>query len=731
MIRRALVGAACAALVGCGSGDGDRAPAPGGDVAGRLLPAYRSQIVVERLDVGGARDAFELETVAGRLVIRGTSGVAVASGLNHYLKRVGNGHLSWGGDRLDLGPALPAVDGVVRVQTAHPYRYAYNFTVHGYTTPYWDWSRWERELDLIAAHGFNHVLVGPGLEEVVVRTFTRFGYSAEELRDWIALPAHQPFQWLGNLAGVGPPLSAQLVSARATLGRRIADRMRELGIAPVVPGYYGVVPPGFAERNPGADVRGQGRWLDTYARPDLLNPAARPHFDAVADAYYSAVHGVLGATAHFAADPFHEGGDTSGIDFAAAAVAIQQAMQRAHGDAVWVIQAWLGNPRAPLLDALDPGHALVVDLWGDEVPSYPVTAGAGAAFHGVPWVWSIIQNFGGRSGLNGNLAVIAQQYGAGGAFTDARRGRLTGLGATMEALEQNPVVLDLLAEMIWRQPADGALDIEQWIRDYADRRYGTPLEAARRAWSTLLQTAYATTPGAPQGPIESIVCARPGLEVARTSGFGPGRGPFYDPALLERALGDLLAARTVLAGVDPYAFDVVDLTRQVLANRARVLLAEIRQAVAADDAATVDALANAFLALIEDQDRLLATRPELLLGRWLQAARGWGATAAEADALEHNARMILTTWSEDDSVLRDYAHREWAGLLGDYYYRRWRAFFDALVAGRADPDFFAIESAWVREADPDGSAYPVEPHGDAVDVAVELYQKYVILIPSP
>src|SRR5262245_40222876 len=102
MLRRfRLVAAAAACLAACGGGhdDGDGTSAAG-DVVGRLLPAYRSQITVEPLDPGAAADAFELETAGGRLIVRGSSGVAVASGVNHYLKHFGNGHLSWGGDRL-------------------------------------------------------------------------------------------------------------------------------------------------------------------------------------------------------------------------------------------------------------------------------------------------------------------------------------------------------------------------------------------------------------------------------------------------------------------------------------------------------------------------------------------------------------------------------------------------------------------------------------------------------
>ena len=43
------------------------------------------------------------------------------------------------------------------------------------------------------------------------------------------------------------------------------------------------------------------------------------------------------------------------------------------------------------------------------------------------------------------------------------------------------------------------------------------------------------------------------------------------------------------------------------------------------------------LELIRDVDRLLASRPEFLLGRWLDGARSWGRSRAERERLEWNA----------------------------------------------------------------------------------------------
>jgi alpha-N-acetylglucosaminidase len=721
-------------LWGCSTGSGGSGDeSVEGALVLRLLPQYAEQIRVERIAADEGRDTFELESSGRTLVIRGSSGVAVASGLNHYLKRFGNGHLSWGGDRVDLAESLPPVDGVVRVTSPHANRYIYNFTVTGYTSPHWEWAEWEREIDLIAAHGFNMALVPIGNEKVTIRALEQYGYTSEEIREWIVGPAYQPWQWMGNIQSEGPALSEDLVERRATLGRMIADRMRELGITPIVPGFYGVVPPGFAERNGQAyDVKQTGFWNGSLPRPDLLNPAQGDRFQEVADAFYLAIEAVFGEVTHFAADLFHEGTVTPGVDVTPAATNVQQAMLRANPEAVWVIQGWFSNPKAELLAGLDETHALILDLWGDENPLYPTyTRRDLPPFEGVPWIWSILQNFGGRTALHGNLDTVTRLYGDGGLFADPSRGALTGLGVLMEATHQNPVVLALVSEMIWRAPAEGALGLQDWIRGYADQRYGKALESTERAWISLLETAYSTTPGLQFGPNESILCARPDLDAKNVYATGPPADPYYDMPRLEAALGDLLAARDELEAEDTYQYDVVDVARQVVANRARLLLDDVRAAYEAQDRALFVELSNRFLGLIRDQDRLVATRRELLLGAWIRGARALGANEAESDRFEAEARRLLTSWSEEESILRDYAHREWAGLLGDYYHSRWELYFDYLTeqlhGGSAEPpDFFAYESAWTRETDPDGGSYVSAPVGDSITVAQELYERYVV-----
>jgi len=55
----------------------------------------------------------------------------------------------------------------------------------GYTTPYWDWARWEKELDWMALHGINMPLATVASEAIAERVWLKLGLSKSEIRDFL------------------------------------------------------------------------------------------------------------------------------------------------------------------------------------------------------------------------------------------------------------------------------------------------------------------------------------------------------------------------------------------------------------------------------------------------------------------------------------------------------------------------------------------------------------------
>jgi len=691
----------------------------GRQLAARVAPALVAQLTFEQIPPEGGRDVFEIESRGDRIVLRGDNGVALASALDRYLEEFCHCEISWDcGNQLGVPVPAPAVPARIRVVSPYRFRYAYNYCTHGYTMAWWDWPRWQRELDFLALKGVNLALVIEGQEQTWIDALRPFGYTDADVRRWLCLPAHQPWQYMSNMEDYGGPLSQSLVNRRLALGQHIVARMRELGIEPVLQGYYGIVPSDFKGRFPTARVHEQGAW-GGLRRPDMLDPID-PQFKRVASSFYAAQSRLFGGPPGFlAADPFHEGGSTEGIDLAACGRAIFGAMDRSQPGVTWVLQSWQQNPRQPMLDALDKSRLLVLDLFCESTEHWRERM----QFGGTPWLWCSIDDFGGNLGLGGKLDWLRTEPVQALAEAGPGRGSMKGIGALMEGSQTQPLLWEMFLGNSWRSTAP---DFSTWLAEYGRRRYGRASPAALRALGILADTVYG-----PKGTLaNSVLCARPSLEPYPKADFWGTTKPSYDTTRLVGAWSALLDAAPECGSSDGYRYDVTDVGRQVLSDLVGRYHREILRAYSRRDAAAVVRLRAGMLGLIGDLDRLLATRREFLLGVWLADARSYGSTQEESDRCERDARELLTTWTGNDTDTVDYANREWQGLVGTFYCARWRIWIDALhdALASGQPVDVAAVRARIRDADLAWNGkhdrYPAEARGDPVAVSRMLFAKY-------
>jgi alpha-N-acetylglucosaminidase len=453
--------------------------APARSALNRLLPDHAGQFHLTPLRPSGGHDRFQVTGTTGRIGVAGTSPAVLLHGVHWYLKYVCGAHLAWNGSQLDLPHRLPAPARLVGRSSALPHRFALNDTNDGYTAPYADWSYWEHEIDLLAAHGCNEVMVIAGMEAVYHRVLKDFGYSDAEARAWLPAPSHQPWWLLQNLYGYGGPLSPELIAKRAALGRRIADRLRSLGMRPVLPGYYGHVPKGFVDRNGGdAHVVPQGTWHG-FDRPDWLDPRTDA-FAKVAASFYRHQQDVFGTAGHFKMDLLHEGGTAGDVPVPDAARGVEKALRTARPGATWVILGWEANPLPELLDAVDKERMLIVDGVSDR---YTSVTDREKDWGGTPYAFGTIPNFGGRTTLGARAHIWQERFFA---WRDKPNSALAGTAYLPEATDRDPAAFELFSELAW---TDDVIDRAQWFASYADLRYGGRDAGARRAWRALHDTA--------------------------------------------------------------------------------------------------------------------------------------------------------------------------------------------------------------------------------------------------
>lgn len=690
------------------------------------------QGLLERIDKGASRkfileqtasptDFFELDQKGDKVVIRGNNPVSMATGLNWYLKYYAGIQLSWNGMKATLPEKLPAVAQKERHETSMPYRYDFNYCTHSYTMAFWDWQRWEQEIDWMALHGINLPLAIVGTDVVWYNVLQKLGYTPTEINDFIAGPAFQGWWLMNNLEGWGGPNPDSWYKQREVLQKKIVKRMREYGIHPVFPEYSGMVPHD-ANKHLGLNVSDPGLWCG-YRRPAFLQPTD-PRFAEIADLYYKEMTRLYGKADFYSMDPFHEGGNTQGVDMNAAGQAIWKAMKKANPKAVWVAQAWQNNPRQAMIENLPAGDLIVLDLfsesrpqWGDPASTWYRKEGFGKH----DWLYCMLLNYGGNVGLHGKMKHVIDEFYK--ARNSAFGATLKGVGMTMEGSENNPVMYELLCELPWRPTL---FDKDQWLKDYTFARYGQTDATIQQAWQILSNSIYNCPPeNTQQGTHESVFCARPGLNVYEVSSWSEMK-PYYDPAEVIKAAGLMLSVADRFKGNNNFEYDLVDITRQAVAEKGRLVYEVLKAAHKAKSKALFTAASERFLHLISLQDDLLATRPEFKVGRWIEMARNLGYTDEEKKLYEWNARVQITTWGNrvaaDRGGLRDYAHKEWSGLLNDFYYMRWQTWIEqqkAVLDGAPDSpiDFYALEEAWTLQTHP----YPAQAEGDVIQIAKKVY----------
>lgn len=689
--------------------------------------------LLERIDPGasdkfkielqrGDTDFFELDQAGSRVVVRGNNYVSIATGINWYLKYHAGIHLSWNGMKAKLPETLPPVVQKERHETLLKDRYYLNYCTFSYSMAFWDWERWEQEIDWMALHGINLPLALVGADAVWRNVLLKLGYTKDEANAFIAGPAFQAWWLMNNLEGWGGPNSDQWYEDRVALQKKILKRMKEYGIRPVLPGYSGMLPHDAKEKL-GLNVTDPGLW-NGFHRPAFLQPTDS-RFQEIASLYYKEMNRLFGKAAYYCMDPFHEGGSVEGVDLDATGQAILHAMKRNNPEAVWVVQAWGANPRPQMMKSIPHGDMLVLDLYSESRPQWGDPSSMWYrknGFDGQDWLYCMLLNYGGNVGLHGKMAHVIDEFYK--AKESPFGNTMRGVGLTPEGIENNPVMYELVCELPWRAER---FNKDEWLAGYLKARYGKSDERVLEAWTLLSNTIYACpAESTQQGTHESVFCARPSLKAYQVSSWSE-MSDYYNPEDIIRAAGILLEHAEAFRGNNNFEYDLIDVVRQAVAEKGRLVYPVVVSAFKAGDKELFAAASRRFLDLILLQDKLLATRPEFRLGLWIARARQLGHTPEEKDLYEWNARVQITTWGNrvtaDNGGLRDYAHKEWNGLLGDFYHMRWQTYFDELARQLegAEPqtiDFYALEEAWTLQHD----SYLAAPEGDVLETAREVYE---------
>lgn len=682
----------CIVLCACNSSsvEKDGIIQPAFDLIERQIGERAAGIQLEEIAPENGKETFEVEAKNGILTLRGSSSVAICYAFHTYLREACSAMKTWSGEHMELPETWP--DFVLKEQTTpYEYRYFLNVCTFGYTTPYWDWERWEKEIDWMALRGVNMPLATVASEAIAERVWLKMGLKEEDIRAFFTGPAHLPWNRMGNLNGWDGPLTNGWQKEQIKLQHKILNRMRELGMEPIAPAFAGFVPTAFAERHPEIQFK-HLEWggFDEKYNAYVLPPET-PYFKEIGKLFIEEWEKEFGKNTYYLSDSFNEmklpvaEGDDDGKHklLAQYGESIYHSIAAGNPDAVWVTQGWTFGYQhdfwdkaslQALLSRVPDDKMIIIDL-GNDYPKWvwgtEQTWKNHDGFYGKKWIFSYVPNFGGKTPMTGDLQMYATSSAE--ALHSANAGNLVGFGSAPEGLENNEVVYELLADMGWT--AD-SIDLDSWLPVYCKARYGGCPAAMDSAWQRFKETAYSSLYSYPRFTWQTVV---------------PDT----------RRISKLDVSDSFLQGVELFLSCADSLESSPLYVNDAIEYASYYLAAKADDcykrALKEDSLGNRVAAMQQldrsveillDVDKLLASHPLYRLEEWVDMARDWGKTDLEKDAYEANAKRLITTWG---GFQEDYAARFWSGLIKDYYIPRMKLYFSEQRA-----DLNRWEENWIK-----------------------------------
>lgn len=276
----------------------------------------------------------------------------------------------------------------------------------------------------------------------------------------------------------------------------------------------------------------------------------------------------------------------------------------------------------------------------------------------------MLHNFGGTSGMHGSIRLMNEEIPQAATLINST---MIGVGITPEGINQNYVVYEFTLEKAWEFKE---INHKQWIKRYANTRYGFESNNVQHGWLHLLKSVYAFE------SFENIrgkyvYCRRPSLKL------NPWK--WYDGKYVRKALKKFLNAATNESNSLNNLFerDLVDLTRQLLQIQAEAIYPSIVKSFKQKNLKQLTTSSKMFLDLLNDLDDLLGTHNDFLLGKFLKSAKEMAFDDAERKQFEFNARNQITLWGPNGQII-DYATKQWNGMFKGYFIPRWHLFIEQL-----------------------------------------------------
>jgi len=627
----------------------------------------------------------------------------------HYLETICKVGFFWDGERIPKFERIP-IEGIDIVERPRFADRQY-FMSFEYTTYCWDWQRWQKELDWAAKHRFN--IIWPNLGDIVVRkkVWKRFGIDVADS----SLSAPPFITWATkHKLDMRPPYPTDFQQSMSELGRKIASYARSLGMKVVdCPGYTGQVPDEFYKvyRNKARFIKVP--WVGQDFNGIFIHPAD-PLYADVWKAYIEEYTKFFGTDHIWTAQCFGEmrPGETVAeqkeFKMANARSALK-AVTSADPKGSLILECWAFVdkelwPKKDVKAWLDvfPNNFLQVwELWPDmrypserqPLPMYKEFD----YYFGKPWLLGFLHSFAGNTALHGDLALTIDYVKQ--VTKDPKAARCSGIRIAPEVLGHNYIFYDLISRLGWNPEA---VEIESFLKDYAQRRYGKDsAKTMLKCLKELIASVYSSNDGSPPPLYHfrlSNVYLSPDFKLEGQLSLAD-RNHFLPH--LQKALEIALQEADNLSDDILYQHDIIDIARQYLGDLFNLHILSLYDAFKAKDTKAFEVEAGILEDILNSQEMLLSSSDYFCLQPIIAKAKALPNAPADYD---QRIRDILTIWA---GHIIDYAHRDYYETIRFYYHPRVNTFVSHLrkqMAAKSSeikdeeltPLYQQIENAWVK-----------------------------------
>ena len=378
----------------------------------RLFPQHADSFEFKLMPDSIGSDTFSIESVHGKILIKGNSNNSLAVGLNYYLRNYCHTHVSWYvSDVVEMPEKLPMLDIPVGSHALCDNRFFLNYCTFGYSLPYWKWNDWERLIDWMALNGVTMPLAITGQEAIWYNVWKKMGMRDDEIRSYFTGPAHLPWHRMANVDYWQGPLPHSWLENQMELQKQILKREREFSMTPVLPAFAGHVPGELKEKFPKAKIYTMSQWggYDDKYRSHFLDPMDSL-YNVIQKMFLEEQTHVYGTDHLYGIDPFNEVDSPSWDENFLSNVSsrIYESIHTVDSQAKWVQMTWMfyydkekwtSSRIQAFLNAVPEGKLILLDYYCDEQEIWRDTE----RFYGKPYIWCYLGNFGGNTMLAGNL----------------------------------------------------------------------------------------------------------------------------------------------------------------------------------------------------------------------------------------------------------------------------------------------------------------------------------------